>query len=330
MEIFLNRVYATLAAGIDAVAVSMTLTTGQGVRFGTIEAGSKVRVAMIDAANNVSEIIYVTAITGDTLTIVRAQDGSTAATHLAGDRIEARIGKSTLDSFTQKSTAGTDAIAEAHAASSKITPVDADELPLADSASTFSLKKFTWLNIKTALKTYLDGYYNALYAPLSSPALTGTPTAPTPATADNSTAIATTAFVAGTQISNDARYAALLGNTANKFSVAAGVAATDAVNVGQANDSYLGGKLTVTNPAIVSGTTYTNSTSNIKVVNCSFSANGTGSVSSYMKGYVNGVLQAVATMYGYNGGVTLFVPAGQTYKFTWDTNGGVQSTFMYG
>jgi hypothetical protein len=31
----------------------------------------------------------------------------------------------------------------------------------------------------------------------------------------------------------DARYAALLGNIANKFSVAAGVAATDAVNVGQ-------------------------------------------------------------------------------------------------
>jgi hypothetical protein len=33
------------------------------------------------------------------------------------------------------------------------------------------------------------------YAPLASPALTGTPTAPTPATADNSTKIATTAYV---------------------------------------------------------------------------------------------------------------------------------------
>ena len=32
-------------------------------------------------------------------------------------------------------------------------------------------------------------------APLASPVLTGTPTAPTPATADNSTKIATTAFV---------------------------------------------------------------------------------------------------------------------------------------
>jgi hypothetical protein len=36
-----------------------------------------------------------------------------------------------------------------------------------------------------------------------------------------------------TQTQADTRYAALLGNSANKFSVAAGVAATDAVNVGQ-------------------------------------------------------------------------------------------------
>jgi hypothetical protein len=36
-----------------------------------------------------------------------------------------------------------------------------------------------------------------------------------------------------TQTAADARYAALLGNAANKFSVAAGVAATEAVNVGQ-------------------------------------------------------------------------------------------------
>ena len=35
----------------------------------------------------------------------------------------------------------------------------------------------------------------ALKAPLASPAFTGTPTAPTPASGDNSTKVATTAFV---------------------------------------------------------------------------------------------------------------------------------------
>lgn len=42
----------------------------------------------------------------------------------------------------------------------------------------------------TSMETEMAGK-----APIASPALTGTPTAPTPATADNSTKIATTAFV---------------------------------------------------------------------------------------------------------------------------------------
>jgi microcystin-dependent protein len=41
----------------------------------------------------------------------------------------------------------------------------------------------------------LDGQHGTYYAPINSPALTGTPTAPTAVNSDNSTAIATTAFV---------------------------------------------------------------------------------------------------------------------------------------
>jgi hypothetical protein len=47
--------------------------------------------------------------------------------------------------------------AETHAAASKVTPVDADELPLADSASSFSLKKLTWANLKATLATWIGG-----------------------------------------------------------------------------------------------------------------------------------------------------------------------------
>lgn len=46
-----------------------------------------------------------------------------------------------------------------HAAVSKATPVDADELPLIDSAATFTLKKFTWANLKATAKLYFDGLY---------------------------------------------------------------------------------------------------------------------------------------------------------------------------
>jgi len=43
-----------------------------------------------------------------------------------------------------------------HAAASKATPVDADELPLADSASSFALAKLTWANLKATLLTYFS------------------------------------------------------------------------------------------------------------------------------------------------------------------------------
>lgn len=65
----------------------------------------------------------------------------------------------------------------------------------------------------------------ALLAPLASPALTGNPTAPTPATSDNDTSIATTAFVkaniaalvgtAGATLDTLQELAAALGNDAN-------------------------------------------------------------------------------------------------------------------
>lgn len=49
--------------------------------------------------------------------------------------------------------------------------------------------------------TYLWGkikaFVSASYAPLASPALTGTPTAPTAASGTNTTQVATTAFVQG-------------------------------------------------------------------------------------------------------------------------------------
>jgi len=97
-EIFVNRAWSTLNGGIDAVTVTLPLTTGQGARFGTIAAGEKIRIVFLNATLNVSEIAYMTAISGDNATIVR---GTPAAAHLSGDRVEARIGKETMTSLTQ-------------------------------------------------------------------------------------------------------------------------------------------------------------------------------------------------------------------------------------
>lgn len=46
-----------------------------------------------------------------------------------------------------------------HAAAGKATPVDADEIPLVDSAASWALKKLTWANLKATLKTYFDALY---------------------------------------------------------------------------------------------------------------------------------------------------------------------------
>lgn len=49
-----------------------------------------------------------------------------------------------------------------HGASAKTTPVDADTMPLIDSAASNVLKKVTWANIKATLKTYFDTLYTAI------------------------------------------------------------------------------------------------------------------------------------------------------------------------
>jgi hypothetical protein len=63
-----------------------------------------------------------------------------------------------LQNGTAAATAGA-----TNAAASKATPVDADVLPLADSAASFGLKKLSWANLKLAIGLY----YNSLTATLT-------------------------------------------------------------------------------------------------------------------------------------------------------------------
>ncbi|MGN6773512.1 MAG: carbohydrate-binding protein [Rhizobiaceae bacterium] len=86
---------------------------------------------------------------GNTYICVVAHTSGTFATDLAAGK---------WDLFVPKGS-DADIAADTHAATSKGTPVDADELPIADSAASFGLKKLTWANVKATLKTYLDTLY---------------------------------------------------------------------------------------------------------------------------------------------------------------------------
>jgi hypothetical protein len=68
-----------------------------------------------------------------------------------------------------------------HAASGKATPVDADELPLVDSAASNVLKKLTWANLKTAIGAWYDTAARTITnKTITSPTVSGgTFTAPT-------------------------------------------------------------------------------------------------------------------------------------------------------
>jgi hypothetical protein len=99
--------------------------------------------------------------------------------------------------------------------------------------------------ISTAIATKLDTTTAAsTYAPLASPALTGTPTAPTPATSDDSTKIATTEYV-----QNVAMNTALPGQTGN----AGKFVKTDGTNASWAYAGIATVNSSITTNATVSG-----------------------------------------------------------------------------
>ena len=90
-----NNAFGTLAAGINSSATSITLTSGQGARFPSLSAGDYFYATLIDTSNNL-EIVKCTARSTDVLTIVRAQESTTARSYSTGDRVEIRLTAATF------------------------------------------------------------------------------------------------------------------------------------------------------------------------------------------------------------------------------------------
>lgn len=84
--LFANRAGTTLAAPISSSATSATLAPGTGALFPIPGANQYFLATMIAAGSpQVTEIVQVTAVSGDVMTIVRAQEGTTARDWNAGD-----------------------------------------------------------------------------------------------------------------------------------------------------------------------------------------------------------------------------------------------------
>jgi len=100
--LFANNAVTTLASGINATATSITLATGTGALFPNPGANQQFAIDLNDAATGqVHEIIYCTARAGDVLTVIRAQEGTSGLSWLAGDYAANKITAGTLKIFTQ-------------------------------------------------------------------------------------------------------------------------------------------------------------------------------------------------------------------------------------
>ena len=104
--VFKNNAKTTLAGNITTSATSITVTDGS--IFPSLSGGDTFFCTFDDGTNN--EIVSVTARSGNTLTVVRAQDSTTAKTFTAGDAAELRLTAGILNIFSQTGVAITDEI----------------------------------------------------------------------------------------------------------------------------------------------------------------------------------------------------------------------------
>ena len=215
-----NAASTTLATAISSVSTTISVASGAGALFPNPGSNQYFLATLSPATPGAqpSEIVLVSARSSDAMTVTRAQEGTTAQAWGTGAIVQNLITAGTMNALGQViNYAGNPNGYVAGAAGAGI---------IAPSIVWDSSNNLMW--ICTASGTTSTAQWNA-QAPIVSPAFSGAPTAPTPTGSDNSTKLSTTAFVQ-TAI---ATRALLAGSSSQAFSVAAGVSASQAVNLGQ-------------------------------------------------------------------------------------------------
>jgi len=103
MQVFANNAYSSLGASLSNSATSLTLATATGIRFPSPTGGSYFLLTLVgldsNGNENAWEIVKVTGRASDALTIVRAQESTTAVAWAAGTRVELRATAGTFSSY---------------------------------------------------------------------------------------------------------------------------------------------------------------------------------------------------------------------------------------
>lgn len=100
-DAYKNFAYSTvLTAPIPAASgTSLVVQAGEGANFPAVPFQATIWPVLLQPLTSNAEIVTVTAVSTDTFTIVRAQEGSSARTVIVTDQIAATITSQVLDKY---------------------------------------------------------------------------------------------------------------------------------------------------------------------------------------------------------------------------------------
>ena len=126
--LFSNNASTTLSAGVGNSATSITVADGSV--FPSISGSDYFYVTLeVDSDSDLKEIVKVTARSGNTLTITRGQDGTSARTFSSGDKCELRLTAAGLnDVATQADTDTTYTVGDGGLTQNNFTDADHTKL----------------------------------------------------------------------------------------------------------------------------------------------------------------------------------------------------------
>lgn len=98
--LFTNFARSTLSAGITNVATSLSVAAGTGALFPSPGAGEYFPFVVVRVSDGAKEVMYCTSRTVDTLTVTRAQEGTTGLVFISGDVCGNRITAASMTDIT--------------------------------------------------------------------------------------------------------------------------------------------------------------------------------------------------------------------------------------
>lgn len=171
-----SSINGAVQAALDAKANSnVAITAGTKTKI-TFDTKGFVTVGADATTSDITESTNKRYVTDAQLNVLQNTSGSNTGDQLnitgnAGTATQLQSARN-IDGISFNGSVDITVVAPAtHAATNKTTPVDADEVPLVNSASSNTLARVTWANIKATLNTY----FSTLFQPAnSSAAISGT------------------------------------------------------------------------------------------------------------------------------------------------------------